>query len=168
MNDELRSDDGNREAHSAAPGAHPFVPGVGAALRGLVGKDAASTVNPSREEAYWRANYNERPCVQSGATFDDYGPAYGLGVKFISQYPGRTLDDVEPEMTRSWSQSRGASRLDWESAATHLTRGDLIFLSGWLNKPWRRALTASTTARATLRVSSWTALSLSSASWLLK
>ena len=54
--------------------------------------------------------------MQRGATFDDYGPAYGLGVKFISQYPGRTLDDIEPEMARSWTQSRGPSRLDWDSA----------------------------------------------------
>ena len=116
MNDEFRSDDSNREAHSTAPGAHPLVPGVAAALGGLAGNNAASKVNPSCEEAYWRENYNERPYVQRGATFDDYGPAYGFGVKSISQYPGRTLDDVEPEMALGWTQSRGASRLDWDSA----------------------------------------------------
>ena len=51
--------------------------------------------------------------------------------------------------------------------STHFGRGHLIFLSGWLRLPARNCFTAAATERATLRTSSCTAVSLSSASWLL-
>lgn len=92
---------------------------IGAAAGAISGK--AIAVDPAEEEAYWRTNYTGRPYVTSGLTYDDYGPAYRHGVDAYSRYPGRPFDEVEPELSRDWSTSRGSSKLEWEHAR-HATR----------------------------------------------
>jgi hypothetical protein len=135
-----RDGDANRDPISGAPGSHPagtgvgvFVGGaaaraasrteagpvgtvVGAALGGLAGKGVVETIDPAREEAYWRENYGERAYVESGSSFDDYGPAYGFGVSSYGRYPGRRFDEVEPALSGNWTASRGASSLCWDRA----------------------------------------------------
>lgn len=141
---ESRSDSANRDPLSGAPGAHPVGTGVGAALGGaaagaaagtvvgpvgtlvgaavgaviggLAGKGVAEMIDPTREDAYWRDNYGQRPYVEHGSTYDDYGPAYGFGVDAFNRYPGRPFDEVEPEMSHRWSAERGASSLPWDRA----------------------------------------------------
>lgn len=148
-NTEAPGDGANRDPISGAPGSHPVGTGIGAALGGaaagavtgtlagpvgavvgaavgaviggLAGKDAAEMIDPTREDAYWREHYSGRPYVERGANFDDYGPAYGFGIQSIGQYPGRTFDDAEPEMSHKWTTSRGKSSLEWD-AAKHAVR----------------------------------------------
>src|SRR5438067_804534 len=52
---------------------------AGAVGGGLAGKAIAETIEPTAEEAHWRKTYQERPYVEEGATYDDYGPAYRYG-----------------------------------------------------------------------------------------
>lgn len=134
----------NRDPISDAPGAHPIGTGVGAALGGaaagaaagtvvgpvgtvigaavgaviggLAGKGVAEAIDPKVEDAYWRDNFAERPYVERGSSYDDYGPAYGLGVDAFSRYPGRTFDEIEPEVAQRWSSGNGGSKLRWDSA----------------------------------------------------
>lgn len=141
---ETHDDDANRDPITGAPGAHPVGTGVGAAVGGaaagaaagtvvgpvgtvigaavgavvggLAGKGVAEAIDPTREDAYWRDNYGSRPYVEQGASYDDYGPAYGLGVDAYSRNPGRTFEDVEPEMSSRWGTSAGSSRLPWSNA----------------------------------------------------
>jgi hypothetical protein len=91
---------------------------LGAAAGALVGKVAA--VDPA-EDDYWRANYAKRPYVSSGATYDDYGPAYRHGIDAYSRHPKRPFDELEPELSRSWGTARASSSLEWENAK-HATR----------------------------------------------
>jgi hypothetical protein len=91
---------------------------VGAAAGALAGRAKA---DPKVEDAYWRDNYSSRPYVTSGATYDDYGPAYRYGVDAYSRYPDRSFDEVEPELGREWHGARGGSSLQWEHAK-HATR----------------------------------------------
>ena len=77
---------------------------------------AADGLDSNREDAYWRENFAARAYVEPGASFDDYGPAYGLGVTAYGRYPGRRFEDVEPEMSGDWSVSRSGSSLSWERA----------------------------------------------------
>jgi hypothetical protein len=137
-------DDANLDPISGAPGAHPVGTGVGATLGGLAagavagtvvgpvgtvvgaavgavmgglaGKGVAEMVDPTREDAYWRENYSNRPYVESGSSYDNYGPAFGFGVDAVSRYPGRPFDEIEPEMSRRWATGNGASTLRWDSA----------------------------------------------------
>ena len=134
----------NRDPISGAPGAHPVGTGVGAVLGGaaagaatgtvagpvgtvigaavgaivggLAGKGVAESIDPTREDAYWRENYKGRSYVDPSATYDDYGPAFGYGVTSYGAYEGRSFDDVEPELSRGWSTARGKSSLSWDRA----------------------------------------------------
>lgn len=94
---------------------------VGAVAGAVTGKAVARAIDPAAEDTYWRENYASRPYVTSGALYDDYGPAYRYGVDSFSRYPDRGFEDVEPELSRNWGQSRGRSSLEW-SHAKHATR----------------------------------------------
>lgn len=134
----------NRDPITDEPGAHPVGTGVGAALGGaaagaavgtvagpvgtvigaaagaivggLAGKGVAEAIDPSAEYAYWRDNYADRPYVESGAKFDDYGPAYVYGVDSSTKFGDRDFDDIEPDLARDWNRARGTSSLAWERA----------------------------------------------------
>ncbi len=141
---ETRDDDANRDPITGEAGAHPVGTGLGAALGGaaagavagtvvgpvgtfvgaalgavvggLAGKSFAEVMDPTLEDAYWRDSYRERPYVEQGSSFDDYGPAYSMGGEAFGLYPGRSFDDIEPEMSRRWATARGASTLRWDRA----------------------------------------------------
>lgn len=144
MNNDDHNRDANRDPLTGAPGAHPVGTGlgavvggaaagaatgtvagpvgtvvgaaVGAVVGGLAGKGVAESIDPTHERAYWSENFSERDYVEKGSSFDDYGPAYGLGVNARGRYPGRDFDDVESEMSSDWASSRGSSSLSWERA----------------------------------------------------
>lgn len=139
----------NRDRLSDEPGSHPVGTGIGALLGGaaagaatgtvagpvgtvvgaavgavvggLAGKGLAEAIDPTREDTYWRENFTSRPYVNQGSSYDDYGPAYGYGVEAYSKYPGRSFDDVEPDLSKNWGRTRGDSDLSWDGAK-HATR----------------------------------------------
>lgn len=142
--DQDREDEANRDPISGSPGAHPLGTGVGAALGGaaagaaagtvvgpvgtlvgaavgavvggLAGKGVAEAIDPTREDAFWRDNWGDRPYIEGGSTYNDYGPAYAFGVDAYSRNPGRTFDELEPDMSRQWAADGGESTLRWDSA----------------------------------------------------
>ncbi|MDQ6685231.1 MAG: hypothetical protein M3Z16_08890, partial [Pseudomonadota bacterium] len=87
-----------------------------AVVGGLAGKGVAESIDPTREDAYWRENYRSRPYVGADASYDDYGPAYGYGVNSYARHTGRRFDEVESDLSRGWDQAKGSSRLTWENA----------------------------------------------------
>ena len=95
----------------------PVGAAVGAAAGAIVGAVTGSAikVDPVVEDTYWRDNYKDRPYV-AGGTYDDFGPAYAHGFSSYSKYPNRSFDDVEPELERDWSSTRGSSTLEWDKA----------------------------------------------------
>lgn len=132
----------NRDPITDEPGAHPVGTGVGAAggavagaaagalggpigaaiggvvgavVGGLAGKAAAEAINPTAEEAHWRDTYINEPYYQPGRSFDDYGPAYRLGVTGRTQYEG-DWDTAEPRLASEWERSRDGSSLSWPEA----------------------------------------------------
>ena len=141
-NDERKS--ANRDPITGTPGAHPVGTGVGAAaggmaagaaigtvagpigtvagaavgavVGGLAGKEIAEKIDPTIETAYWREHYTKRPYVATGATFDDYGPAYLYGVENYSKNPDASFDEVEADLSRNWQRAKGKSKLTWEHA----------------------------------------------------
>ncbi|MGE4239400.1 glycine zipper domain-containing protein [Ramlibacter sp.] len=86
---------------------------VGAVAGAVLGRKAA---DPVIEDKYWRDNYASRPYAQKDVTFDHYSPAYRAGVESYSRNPGRSWDDVEPELKRDWASTRGTSSLEWDRA----------------------------------------------------
>jgi uncharacterized protein (TIGR02284 family) len=144
VNTDMDTDtDRNRDPISREPGSHPVGTGVGAALggagagaaAGLVagpagalvgavagavaggygGKAAAEAINPTAEDAYWRENYDKAPYYEAGRTFDDYAPAYRLGVTGRVGYSG-SFDDYEGQLADGWAAKRESSTLSWPQA----------------------------------------------------
>lgn len=133
----------NRDPITGAPGSHPVGTGVGAVIGGaaagaaagtvagpigtavgaavgavaggLVGKEVAEAIDPAAEQRWWRDNFASRDYA-AGGSFDDYGPAYGLGVDAWRRHPQRRFDDVESELSTHWDKARGASSLEWGRA----------------------------------------------------
>jgi hypothetical protein len=151
----------NRDPASGPLGAHPVGTGLGAAaggaaagalagtmagpvgtvvgavagavVGGLAGNQIAKSIDPTAEEAYWRQNYSGRPYVTSGATFDEYGPAYRYGVDAFGRYEGRSFDQAEPELMRDWDRSKGTSKLTWDNAK-HAARDSWQRLSDFVER----------------------------------
>lgn len=132
----------NRDPITDEPGAHPVGTGLGAAggavagaaagsiggpigvaaggvvgavVGGLAGKAAGEAVNPTVEEAYWRENYSREPYYEKGRTFDDYAPAYRLGLTGRTRYPD-DWESAEPSLASEWQAARANSNLDWNQA----------------------------------------------------
>lgn len=133
----------NLDPISKEPGAHPLGTGVGAALGGaavgaaagvfggpvgalaggvvgvvaggLGGKAAAETVNPTAEEAYWRENHVHEPYYEAGRPFDDYAPAYRLGMNGRTEYIG-TFNESESRLATQWDEKKEGSALAWPQA----------------------------------------------------
>ncbi|MBC5784570.1 PA2169 family four-helix-bundle protein [Ramlibacter sp. USB13] len=133
----------NRDPITDEPGAHPIGTGVGAAggavagaaagsvagpvgaavggvvgavVGGLAGKAAGEAVNPTAEEAFWRENYSKEPYYESGRSFDDYSPAYRLGLSGRERYQDEQWTAVEPRLAGEWESTRGNSTLNWDRA----------------------------------------------------
>ncbi|AWL28786.1 hypothetical protein DJ533_09495 [Acinetobacter defluvii] len=144
-------DELNADPITGEPGAHPVGTGVGAAggaatgaaigavggpvgaivggvvgavVGGLAGKGVAEKVNPTEEDAYWRAEhlntpyYSETLTTYSDLDYDrDYQDAYRLGYSTRHDYPHETrFEDVENDLRLKWEQTKRESRLTWEEA----------------------------------------------------
>jgi hypothetical protein len=89
---------------------------VGAVAGGLAGKGVAEAIDPTAEDAYWRANYASRAYATPRDAWDDWGPAYAYGVAHYNRNVSRSFEDVEGEMARGWNDARGASSMEWTTA----------------------------------------------------
>ncbi|MCY7318698.1 MAG: PA2169 family four-helix-bundle protein [Ramlibacter sp.] len=87
---------------------------VGAVAGGLAGRAAAEAVNPTAEESYWRDNYSRESYYEKGREFDEYAPAYRLGVTGRTEY--QDWDAAEPRLASQWESNRGGSSLSWPQA----------------------------------------------------
>jgi uncharacterized protein (TIGR02284 family) len=145
--EEREDRDLNRDPITDEPGSHPVGTGVGAAggavagaaagsiagpmgaavggavgavVGGLAGKAAGEAINPTAEEAFWRDNYDKEPYYESGRSFDDYAPAYRLGLSGRQRYQDQWTA-VEPRLAPEWESNRGNSTLQWDRAS-HASR----------------------------------------------
>jgi hypothetical protein len=94
---------------------------VGAVAGGLAGKGVAEDINPTAETTYWKSNFKSRPYVESGHEFDTYEPAYRYGWESYGLHAGKSFDEVETDLGRTWPQYQGKSKLGWDKAK-HATR----------------------------------------------
>lgn len=135
--------DPNLDPISKEPGSHPVGTGIGAAMGGVAagaaagvvagpagavvggvagaiaggmgGKEAAEALDPTAAEAWWRDRHTLEPYYEMGRPFDDYAPAYRLGVEGRRDYPG-SFEEAEMRLADRWDTYRGRSTLDWPQA----------------------------------------------------
>ena len=91
---------------------------IGAIVGGGAGHAAAEAIDPTREEAYWRAEYAKADYYREGHDFDrDLHPAYAVGYANRARYPAEArFEDHESDLERSWHEVKGESRLEWNDA----------------------------------------------------
>ncbi|WP_017911896.1 hypothetical protein, partial [Xanthomonas sp. SHU 166] len=90
---------------------------VGVVAGAAAGKGVAERIDPTGEDAYWREEYRNRDYAKADYDYDrDYAAAYGLGLQAREQYPSRTWDEHERELSHDWGTRRGDSRLEWDEA----------------------------------------------------
>ena len=91
---------------------------IGAIVGGGAGHAAAEAIDPTREEAYWRAQHANADYYREGHEFDrDLHPAYAVGYANRARYPADArFEDHESDLERSWHEVKGESRLEWEEA----------------------------------------------------
>lgn len=88
---------------------------VGAVAGGLAGRAGAQAVNPTAEEAHWREHYTREPYYEAGRTFDDYAPAYRLGLSGRARFEG-DWESAQPRLASEWEAARAGSSLSWPQA----------------------------------------------------
>jgi hypothetical protein len=101
---------------------------VGAVAGGLAGKGVAEMIDPTAQDAYWRANYASRAYATPRDADGEWGPAYAYGVAHYNRNANLAakFEDVEAEMARGWEDARGASSMEW-------TRARLAAYDAWQN-----------------------------------
>lgn len=67
----------------------------------------------TNEEKYWRDTYATRPYTQ-GRTFDALSGGYRYGVEAAERYPGRTWNEIEPDLRRGWETYQYRAQNAWE------------------------------------------------------
>lgn len=65
------------------------------------------------EDTFWRGNYASRPYASADRSYDHYRPAYQYGAEARARHGDRNWNDVEPELERGWTESRGESTSTW-------------------------------------------------------
>jgi hypothetical protein len=136
--------DTNPDPITGEPGSHPLGTGVGAAITGAAagvaggalagpvgaavgaaigavaggyaGKAVEEEFDPTAEDAYWRANYRNRPYIEKDSEYDAYRPAYQYGWESRSQHRGRRFEEIETELATGWEKRPDRSQLSWEKA----------------------------------------------------
>jgi hypothetical protein len=135
--------DRNADPITNAPGSHPIETGIGAAaagaatgmavgaftgpvgaavgaavgavVGGYAGKGVGEMIDPTTEDNWLRDNFNSRPYVQKGETFETYHPAYHYGAEAESRYGDDDFDALEPDLQEEWDAKR-ATPMPWERA----------------------------------------------------
>lgn len=87
---------------------------LGAVAGGLAGNAVAEGLDPAAEDAHWSGQYRDESYYQEDYDYPDYEPAYRMGYQSCGQ--GRKFEDSETELSDSWDEYRGDSRLEWEHA----------------------------------------------------
>jgi hypothetical protein len=133
----------NADPITDAPGSHPIETGIGAAAvgaasgmavgavtgpvgaaigaavgavaGGYAGKGVGEMIDPTTEDNWLRDNFNSRPYVRGGDTFDTYHPAYCYGAEAECKYGEDDFDVIEPELRQGWT-NQGSRAMPWEQA----------------------------------------------------
>jgi uncharacterized protein (TIGR02284 family) len=88
---------------------------AGAVVGGLGGRALGQAFDPAEEDRYWRQHYADEPYAEAGRSYDDYGPAYTLGMSGRQNYGG-SFDDAEERLSQEWGRQRAGSSLSWQQA----------------------------------------------------
>lgn len=88
---------------------------VGAVAGGLIGNGAAG-IGSSFVDAYWRDRYQNEACYTKHRTYEDYAPALKVGFEGRARHRGKTFEQAEPDLQRTYRREQGNSKIAWAEA----------------------------------------------------
>jgi hypothetical protein len=88
---------------------------IGAVAGGAAGHAAAAAISPSEEELYWSENHPSQIYADSNDDFEDFRPAYRLGIEGPNRYRDG-FEAAEPSLRSDWEEIKQNSALDWTRA----------------------------------------------------
>jgi len=134
----------NRDPITDQPGSHPIETGVGAALAGAAtgiavgavagpvatavgaalgavaggygGKGVGEMIDPTTEDTWLRDNFESRPYVQEGETFETYEPAYHFGAEAESRSGDDDFEVMEEDLESGWHNAQDRAGMPWDRA----------------------------------------------------
>ena len=89
---------------------------VGAVAGGYAGKSVGEMIDPTTEDTWLRDNFESRPYVQKGETFDTYHPAYHYGGLPESRCGDADFESMEEDLESDWQQDAGPNPMPWTCA----------------------------------------------------
>jgi hypothetical protein len=95
------------------------------ALGAVLGERAAEARDKRGDLGHFEQIYRDMPYYIDGMGWDDYAPAYRLGLETWRTQGGQDFSAAEPVLEADWSRARDASRLTWlqaRSAVQHAWR----------------------------------------------
>jgi outer membrane lipoprotein SlyB len=132
----------NADPITNAPGSHPIETGIGAAAvgaasgmavgavtgpvgaaigaavgaiaGGYAGKGVGEMIDPTTDDNWLRDNFESRPYVQEGDTFEKYQPAYRYGAKAESRYGTVKYETIEGELESDWLEGQDTAAMPWK------------------------------------------------------
>jgi hypothetical protein len=132
----------NADPITGAPGSHPIETGIGAAAGGAVsgmalgsaagpvaaaigaalgavaggyaGKGVGEMIDPTMEDTWLQDNFDSRPYIQQGDTFEKYRPAYQYGGQAESKFGPATFESIEGELESDWHDRSDGPVMPWK------------------------------------------------------
>lgn len=104
---------------TAGAGLGPIGAVVGAVAGGIAGGGIGHGIGEDlypTQLAWWKESYFLRPYINKELDFDEYAPAYKVGMKAAVENKDRSFDDLEPSLRNNWNMARGKSSLTWDEA----------------------------------------------------
>lgn len=88
---------------------------IGAIAGGAAGNAAAAAISPTEEELYWSENHPSQLYAEHSDDFEDFRPAYRLGIEGPNRYNGG-FEAAESSLRSDWEEVKQSSALDWNRA----------------------------------------------------
>ena len=89
---------------------------VGAVAGGYAGKGVGEMIDPTSEDTWLRDNFESRPYVQKGETFETYHPAYHYGAQAESRFGDEDFESMEEDLESDWHNGADPTRMPWSRA----------------------------------------------------
>jgi hypothetical protein len=67
------------------------------------------------EDAYWRKEHPNQPYADKNRSYEDYAPAYRIGVEAAEKHSDKSFDEVEEELATNYHRAEAGSPLPWDT-----------------------------------------------------
>jgi len=75
---------------------------------------STAPVDWKKEDAYWREKHGNQPYADKSRSYEDYAPAYRVGVEGAGKHSGRSYEEIEEELESEYGQAERAV-LPWDT-----------------------------------------------------